>query len=159
MNIAISDNRPSWDAYFMELTATVSRRSTCLRRKVGAILVKEFRIVATGYNGAPAGIRHCLETGCLREKLGIPSGQRHELCRALHAEQNVLIQAARHGICVAGSTLYCTNMPCLICTKMIINAGIREIVYARPYDDEMSVSMIHEAGIKLRRYTGEDASS
>jgi len=152
MKRVMPDNRPSWDEYFMDITGIVASRSTCLRRRVGALLVKEHRIVATGYNGAPAGIRHCLETGCLREKLGIPSGQRHELCRALHAEQNVLIQAARHGISVADSVLYCTNMPCLICAKMIINAGVRAVVYAEAYDDEMSVAMMNEAGLELRQY-------
>jgi len=144
-------SRPSWDEYFMSITRLVAERSTCLRRKVGAILVKDRRILCTGYNGAPAGLRHCIEIGCLREKLGIKSGQRHELCRALHAEQNVLIQAAYHGISVKGSVLYCTNLPCSICTKMLINAGIRKIYYESGYPDDLSIQMLKEAGIELVR--------
>ncbi len=155
MNRATRDPRPSWDDYFMSITELVAQRSTCLRRKVGAILVKDKRILATGYNGAPTGLKHCLETGCLREKLHIPSGQRHELCRALHAEQNVLIQAAYYGIPVAGSTLYCTNLPCIICTKMLINAGITAIYYSSGYADEMSEGMLKEAGIGLIRLSRE----
>lgn len=133
----------------MAIAHLVSERSTCLRRKVGAVLVKEKRILATGYNGAPTGLRHCLDIGCLREKLRIPSGQRHELCRALHAEQNVLIQAACHGIPVQGSVLYGTNLPCVICTKMLINAGIRSIYYQEGYADQLSMEMLAEAGIEL----------
>ncbi len=147
------DTRPPWDVYFLSIARLVAQRSTCLRRKVGAVLVKDKRILATGYNGAPSGLRHCLEIGCLRERLGIPSGQRHELCRGLHAEQNVLIQAARHGICVAGSTLYGTNLPCVICTKMLINADIRAIFYQDGYTDDLSMEMIEEAGIHLVRIT------
>src|SRR5512136_2014667 len=122
-------SRPSWDEYFMEITRLVARRSTCLRRQVGAVLVKDKNILATGYNGAPSGVAHCLDAGCLREQLGIPSGERHELCRGLHAEQNAIIQAAFHGIRIQGATIYCTNQPCVICTKMIINAGIKEVIY------------------------------
>jgi dCMP deaminase len=133
----------------MSIAHLVAQRSTCLRRKVGAILVKDRRILATGYNGAPTGLKHCLEIGCLREKLKIPSGERHELCRGLHAEQNVIIQAAYHGISVANSVLYCTNMPCIICSKMLINAGIRTIYYANGYPDSMSRDMLAEAGIDL----------
>ncbi len=143
------NSRPSWHEYFMAIAELVASRSTCLRRKVGAVLVKDHRILATGYNGAPSGIRHCLEVGCLREKLNVPSGQRHELCRGLHAEQNVLIQAAYHGICVANSTLYCTNLPCIICTKMLINAGIKAIYFKEGYADELSRDMLEEAGVKL----------
>ncbi len=143
------DGRPSWHEYFMSIARLVATRSTCLRRKVGAILVKDKRILCTGYNGAPAGLKHCLEIGCLREKLGIKSGQRHELCRALHAEQNVLIQAAYHGIAVSGSVLYCTNLPCSICTKMIINAGIKRIYYEEGYPDDLSRKMLEEAQIEL----------
>ena len=142
-------SRPSWDEYFMSIAHLVARRSTCLRRKVGAILVKNRRILATGYNGAPSGLKHCLEIGCLRDELKVPSGERHELCRGLHAEQNVLIQAAYHGISVADSILYCTNLPCIICTKMLINAGIRTIYYAQGYADAMSRDMLAEAGIEL----------
>lgn len=143
--------RPSWDAYFMAICDLVATRSTCLRRQVGAILVKDKRILSTGYNGAPSGLKHCLDIGCLREQLNIPSGVRHELCRALHAEQNCLIQAAYHGVSVAGSVLYCTNLPCVICTKMLINAGIRKIYYREGYPDELSKDMLCEAGIVLVR--------
>jgi len=129
----------------------VAKRSTCLRREVGAIVVKDKRILATGYNGAPAGLRHCQEVGCLREKDSIPSGERHELCRGLHAEQNVIIQAAYHGIPISGSTLYCTNKPCVICSKMIINAGISKIYYDEGYDDPLSDQMFDEAGIEAVR--------
>ncbi len=149
------DGRPSWDSYFMSIAHLVAHRSTCLRRKVGAVLVKDHRILATGYNGAPSGLRHCLEVGCLREQMKIPSGQRHELCRALHAEQNVLIQAAYHGIPVAGATLYCTNLPCIICTKMLINAGVVSIRYEEGYPDELSREMLQEAGIDLQVCTSQ----
>lgn len=139
--------RPSWDQYFMDITRLVATRSTCLRRQVGAILVKERNILATGYNGVPSGISHCDDTGCLRERLCVPSGERHELCRGLHAEQNAIIQAARHGTNIDGATLYCTTMPCIICTKMIINAGIRAIVYGEGYADDLAREMITESGI------------
>jgi len=135
----------------MDITSLVAQRSTCTRRRVGAILVRDKRIISTGYNGVPAGLAHCLDIGCLREKFGIPSGERHELCRGLHAEQNAIIQAATHGVSVAGSSLYCTNMPCVICAKMLINAGIREIYYREGYADELSEDMLKEAGIPLIR--------
>ncbi len=151
--MANSTNRPSWHEYFMSIAELVASRSTCLRRKVGAVLVKDHRILATGYNGAPSGISHCLEVGCLREKMDVPSGQRHELCRGLHAEQNVLIQAAYHGVSVAGSTLYCTNLPCIICTKMLINAGTQIIFYREGYADDLSRDMLKEAGIELIQLT------
>ena len=141
--------RPSWDEYFMSIARLVAQRSTCLRRKVGAVLVKDKRILATGYNGAPSGLVHCLDIGCLREKMNIPSGERHELCRGLHAEQNCLIQAARYGISVEGATIYCTHHPCIICTKMLINAGIKKICYAEGYPDELSRQMLEEANIEL----------
>lgn len=143
------DSRPPWDTYFMDIADLVAKRSTCLRRAVGAVVVKNHRILATGYNGAPAGIRHCAETGCLRETMNIASGQRHELCRGIHAEQNAIIQAAYHGVPIQGATLYCTNLPCSICTKMIINAGIKMIYYSAGYADEMSQSLLAEAGIEL----------
>lgn len=143
--------RPSWPEYFMAITKLVARRSTCLRRSVGAILVKNKRILATGYNGAPAGLRHCEEVGCLRENSSVPSGMRHELCRGLHAEQNVIIQAAYHGIPIQGATLYCTNKPCVICSKMLINAGIEAIYYEEGYDDLLSDQMFQEAGIQVER--------
>lgn len=144
--------RPSWEDYFMEITQLVAKRSTCRRRQVGAILVMEKRILATGYNGAPSGLAHCLETGCLREKNQIPSGERHELCRGLHAEQNAIIQAAYHGIRIKGATIYCTNLPCIICTKMIINAGIKEIIYESGYADPLAEEMLREAGIPVRQW-------
>ena len=144
-------SRPSWPEYFMAIAKMVAKRSTCLRRSVGAILVKDKRILATGYNGAPAGLKHCEEVGCLRESSSIPSGQRHELCRGLHAEQNVIIQAAYHGISIKGATLYCTNKPCVICSKMLINSGIRKIYYEEGYDDALSDQMFAEAGVEVAR--------
>ncbi len=144
--------RPTWDQYFIDITHLVATRSTCLRRQVGALLVKDRNILATGYNGTPSGIRHCEETGCLREQLKVPSGERHELCRGLHAEQNAIIQAARHGVNIDGSTLYCTTMPCIICTKMLINAGICRIVYAEGYSDALAQEMVAEAGIEIVRF-------
>jgi len=130
----------------------VARRSTCLRRQVGAILVKDKRILATGYNGAPSGLRHCEEVGCLREDTSIPSGQRHELCRGLHAEQNAIIQAAYHGFSIRGAMLYCTNKPCVICSKMLINAGISKILYEDGYDDHLADQMLREANIEIERF-------
>ena len=150
--------RPSWDEYFMEITRLVASRSTCLRRQVGAVLVKEKNILATGYNGVPSGITHCDVTGCLREQLNVPSGERHELCRGLHAEQNAIIQAARHGVNIADSILYCTDSPCIICSKMLINAGVREIIYGRGYPDDLSLEMLAEAGIKFHQYSGSAES-
>lgn len=144
--------RPAWDEYFMEITQLVARRSTCLRRHVGAVLVKDKNILATGYNGAPSGVAHCLEVGCLRERLSVQPGERHELCRGLHAEQNAIIQAAKHGTNINGATLYCTTMPCIICSKMLINAGIRRIVYQEGYPDTLSEQMIDDAGIKMVRF-------
>jgi len=145
------DNRPSWDEYFLEIASLVAKRSTCLRRKVGALVVKDRRILATGYNGTPSGIRHCAEAGCVRDKLKIPSGERHELCRGLHAEQNVLLQASLHGVSLKDSALYVTHQPCLICAKMIINAGIKEVVMANHYPDAMALAFLKEAKIKVRK--------
>ena len=144
--------RLPWPEYFMRIAYMVSERSTCIRRRVGCVLVKDKRILATGYNGAPSGVRHCLDIGCLREKLHIPSGQRHEICRGLHAEQNAIIQAARYGINITGASIYITTQPCVVCAKMLINAGIQEIVYQNPYPDELAMSMLEEAGMKLRVY-------
>jgi dCMP deaminase len=144
--------RPAWDEYFMEITRLVARRSTCLRRSVGAVLVKDKNILATGYNGAPSGVAHCLDVGCLRERLAVLPGERHELCRGLHAEQNAIIQAAKHGTNINGATLYCTTMPCIICSKMLINAGILRIVYAQGYPDQLAEEMIEEAGIETKRF-------
>lgn len=144
------DTRPSWDEYFMKLANDVATRTTCLRRGVGCVIVKDNRILATGYNGVPSGLRHCCETGCLREKLGVPSGQRHEICRGLHAEQNAIIQAAKYGINIQDSKIYVNTQPCIVCAKMIINAGIEEIIYQNPYDDELARELLQESGIKMR---------
>jgi dCMP deaminase len=140
--------RPSWDEYFMGLARLVATRSTCLRRQVGAVVVKNKQVLATGYNGAPSGLTHCDEVGCLREELNVPSGQRHELCRALHAEQNAFLQAARHGASLSGATLYITTQPCSICAKMLINVGIKKIVIEGQYPDEMALKFLEEAKIE-----------
>ena len=140
--------RIAWPDYFMRIALLVAERSTCLRRKVGAIAVKDKRILATGYNGVPAGVAHCEAVGCLRAKLHVPSGERHELCRGLHAEQNVIIQAAVHGISLAGAEIYATTQPCLICSKMLINCGVTAIYYAQGYPDPLSESMLQEAGVR-----------
>lgn len=147
----ISFKRPSWDEYFLEMAGLVSKRATCLRRRVGAVLVKDKEILATGYNGAPSGLAHCQDSGCIRKKLNVPSGERHELCRGLHAEQNALIQAALHGVSVKGSMLYATNQPCIICVKMLINAGIKEIIILDGYPDKMAMDFLKEAGIRIRK--------
>lgn len=144
--------RPGWDQYFMDITRVVAGRSTCLRRRVGALIVKDSRILASGYNGAPAGLRHCLEIGCLREQKGVPSGQRHELCRGLHAEQNALIQAAVYGIAIQGAIYYVTHQPCVLCAKLLINAGIKKVVFQGDYPDPLSLEMFKEAGVELVRY-------
>ena len=141
--------RPSWESYFMGITELVAKRSTCRRRSVGAIIVKDKRILTTGYNGAPSGISHCLEVGCLREQLNVASGERHELCRGIHAEQNAIIQAAFHGVSIKGATLFCTNLPCSICAKMIINAGINTIYYLSGYADALSEDMLREASVQI----------
>jgi len=145
-------HRPPWDEYFMDITHLVAKRSTCLRRHVGAVLVKDKKILATGYNGAPSGLQHCLDVGCLRELQSIPSGERHELCRGLHAEQNAIIQAAYHGVAVSEAILYCTNHPCTICSKMLINAGITRIVFEEGYADELATSMLKESRIKVEKF-------
>jgi len=142
-------SRPSWNTYFMGIADLVSTRATCIRRRVGAVLVKDKRILCSGYNGAPTGIAHCDQTGCLRAKLNVPSGEKHELCRGVHAEQNAIIQAACHGISVKGATLYCTHQPCSICSKMIINAGIVMVYYRHAYNDAMSLEMFSQAEIEL----------
>jgi len=137
----------------MSIAQLVATRSTCLRRKVGAVLVKDKRIVATGYNGAPTGVRHCEETGCLREQLGIKSGERHELCRGLHAEQNVIISAAYYGVTTEGTTLYSTHLPCIICSKMLINAGVEKVFFLDGYPDQLADQMLAEANIEVVRLT------
>ena len=144
-----TENRPSWETYFMNITNLVAERSTCLRRAVGAVLVKDKRILSTGYNGAPANLKHCLEVGCLREQMGIESGKMHELCRGIHAEQNAIIQAAYHGVSVKGAVVYCTNQPCSICARMIINAGIVKIYYQAGYADPLAQDLLAEAKIDL----------
>jgi len=150
-------NRPNWDDYFIKLTQDVSERATCVKRKVGALIVKDKRILATGYNGAPKGFKHCEETGCIRQEMGLPSGQRHELCRGLHAEQNAIIQAAVHGVEIEGATLYCNYQPCVICVKMLINAGIKKIVYAGGYPDELAQKMLKESKIQVVKYEKKGA--
>ncbi|MDP3058469.1 MAG: cytidine/deoxycytidylate deaminase family protein [bacterium] len=141
--------RPSWDQYFMSITRVVGERSTCLRRQIGAIIILDKRILTTGYNGAPARLAHCLDTGCLREQQNIPSGERHELCRGLHSEQNAIIQAALSGVSIKGGTLYTTHFPCVLCAKMILNAGIVKVVYSSPYPDSLSQELLQEAGIEV----------
>ena len=141
--------RPSWDSYFMQLAFVVAGRSTCLRRQVGAVMVKEKQILSTGYNGSPSGLLHCDEVGCMRQSLGVPSGERLEICRAVHAEQNALVQAAKHGVAIAGADLYTTLQPCVQCTKMIINAGILRVVYTHSYPDQLALDMAREAGLEL----------
>lgn len=148
--------RPSWDEYFMEIAEIVKKRSTCIRRQVGAIIVKDKQILTTGYNGSPKNLEHCESIGCQREALKIPSGQRHELCRALHAEQNAIIQAAHNGVGISESTLYVTTRPCVLCAKMCINAGIKKIIYKGEYPDEMSTEMLKEAGIDLIPFKKEN---
>lgn len=143
-------SRPTWNEYFASITKQVAMRSTCLRRKVGAIVVKDKRILTTGYNGAPMGVRNCLEIGsCLRQQLEIPSGQRHEICRGLHAEQNAVLQAAYHGVSIRDSVIYTTTQPCVMCAKMIINSGIRKIYYFEEYPDPLALELLREARVKL----------
>lgn len=146
------DHRPSWDEYFMKLAEEVCTRTTCVRRGVGALIVKDRRILATGYNGVPSGLKHCAETGCLRQQMGVPSGKNHEICRGLHAEQNAILQAARYGINIEGASIYITTQPCSVCAKMLINAGIKEIVYKEPYPDPLSQELLDEADITVRRF-------
>ena len=144
--------RPTWDEYFMEMAELTAKRATCSRRQVGAVITRDNRAVATGYNGAQRGLAHCEEKGgCLRQKLGVPSGQRHELCRALHAEQNAIISAASMGNAIEGGTIYITHQPCVICAKMIVNAGIKRIVVREGYPDELSMEILDEAGLKVER--------
>jgi len=145
--------RPGWDEYFLSIAHLVSRRSTCLRRHVGALFVKDKRILATGYNGAPSGIEHCEKTGCLRDKLKVPHGERHELCRGLHAEQNAILQAALHGVSVRGAKMYATTQPCIICAKMLINAGIKEIIIEGSYPDKLAREFFKKAKVNIRVIT------
>jgi dCMP deaminase len=140
----------------MEIVKVTTSRSTCLRREVGALLVRDNRILASGYNGAPKGLLHCAKTGCLRERLKIPSGERHEICRGLHAEQNVIIQAAIYGAPISGATVYCTHKPCSICTKMLINAEVERIVYLEDYNDPLADELISQTNIRILKYTEPD---
>jgi dCMP deaminase len=147
--------RPSWDSYFMEITRLVSTRSTCLRRRVGAVMVRDKRLLATGYNGVPKNLPHCLDIGCLRDRLNIPSGERHELCRGLHAEQNAIIQAATSGTSIEGATLYATHYPCTLCMKMILNASIERVVFLEGYPDDLAKELAVEGGLNIRPYLPE----
>ncbi|MBS5788368.1 MAG: cytidine/deoxycytidylate deaminase family protein [Clostridioides difficile] len=144
--------RPSWDEYFMEIAEVVKTRSTCIRRQVGAVIVKEKQILTTGYNGAPKGIGHCDTRGCPKAQMNIPSGQGHELCIALHAEQNAIVQASYHGISIKDSVMYVTTKPCILCAKMCINAGIRKIIYRGDYPDDLSTELLEEAGVELIQF-------
>ena len=141
--------RPTWDEYFVQIAQQVATRSTCLRRHVGAIIVRDKRLLSTGYNGPPSGLPHCDVVGCLREELGIPSGQRQEICRGLHAEQNAIIQAALHGVSVKGGTIYVTHQPCITCAKMIINSGIVRALFVNTYPDTLAREMLDAAGVQL----------
>lgn len=147
--------RPSWDSYFMQMAQVVAGRSTCLRRQVGAVIVKEKQILSTGYNGSPSKLQHCEEIGCLRKNLGVPSGERHEICRAVHAEQNALVQAAKHGVAISGADLYCTHQPCVLCTKLLINAGIKRVIYTYSYPDQLASEMSREAGLEMVQFSEE----
>lgn len=142
------DQRPSWDRYFMDIAYMVARRSTCLRRQTGAVIVLDKRILTTGYNGTPHGLKHCSDIGCLRERMGIPSGKQHELCRGLHAEQNAIVQAALYGVSISGGTIYTTHEPCSLCAKMIANGRLVKVIYAEEYPDELARSILEEANIE-----------
>ena len=144
--------RPTWDEYFMNLLDVIQTRSTCLRRQVAAVIVKDKQIISTGYNGSPRGIKHCDEVGCLREKMDIPSGERHELCRGTHAEQNAIIQASLHGVSIEGADIYITCSPCVLCTKMLINSGIKRIVYKGDYPDKLALEMLNETCVELVKF-------
>lgn len=144
--------RPSWDKYFMDILEVTKTRSTCMRRHVAAIIVKDKQIISTGYNGAPRGVFHCEQVGCLREQLKVPSGERHELCRGIHAEQNAIIQAAVHGVSIKDCEIYITDSPCVLCSKMLINAGIKRIVYKGDYPDKLALELLSEAGVQVEKY-------
>ena len=153
------NDRVPWPVYFMRIAHLVAERSTCLRRRVGAVAVRDKRMIATGYNGTPTNVAHCREVGCIRERLNIPSGQRHELCRGLHAEQNVIIQCALHGLSLAGAEIYCTTEPCLICTKMLINCQVKAIYFAESYPDDLANAMLKEAGVEHAHMPGDYKST
>lgn len=153
MEVTLLHNRPDWDAYFIEITRIIATRSSCLHRQVGALLVRDHRILTTGYNGAPAGMRHCIELGgCLRDKMGFASGCGHDYCRALHAEQNAVIQAAVVGLSIKGATLYCTHSPCTLCAKILIASGITRIVFEGNYPDDLAFDLFKEAGLQVEQY-------
>ncbi len=145
------DPRPNWDEYFMEIAEVVRKRSTCLRRQVGAVIVRDRQILTTGYNGVPRKLKHCAQVGCLRDKLKVPSGERHELCRGIHAEQNAVVQAAVHGISIAGATIYVTHQPCSLCAKILVNAGISKIIVKGDYPDDLAREILDEAGVEVVR--------
>ena len=147
--------RPTIDEYFMNIAKVVATRSTCLRHHVGAVIVRDKRIISTGYNGSPKGLKHCLDIGCIRDQESIESGTKVEICRAIHAEQNAIIQAALHGTSTEGATLYCTHQPCIICAKMIINAGIIKVIYGEDYPDKAAIELFNEANIEVIKYKGE----
>lgn len=147
--------RPDWHTYFMKMAFLARERSTCLRRKVGAVIVKNNQIISTGYNGAPKRVPHCSQTGCLRQSHNIPSGQRHELCRGVHAEQNAIIQAAVNGVSIQHAELYCTNQPCSICAKMLINAEIKTIIVAEFYEDKLARTLLEQASIDVFHFDME----
>jgi dCMP deaminase len=146
-----NSKRPDWDDYFLEIADVVAKRSSCVRRHIGAVIVRDRRIITTGYNGAPSGLKHCTEIGCLRDQLNIESGTRHETCRALHSEMNAIIQAAQHGVSTKDATLYCTHQPCSVCARMLINAGIVRIVYRGDYPDKFARALLEEAKIEVVR--------
>ncbi|MCK5397333.1 MAG: dCMP deaminase family protein [Thermoplasmata archaeon] len=148
--------RPSNDEYFMKMAHLVSERSTCLRRKVGAVIVSDKRVLTTGYNGAPKGLPHCEETGCIRQQRNVPSGERHELCRGVHAEQNAIIQAAVFGVSVKGATIFITNYPCSVCAKLLLNAGITEVIYDGEYKDDLAIELLSQGDISVRNYKLND---
>ena len=145
-------HRPDWNQYFMEMAELAATRASCLRRKVGAVLVKNKKVLATGYNGAPKDITHCEVTGCLREEMEVPSGERHEICRGVHAEQNLVAQAAFNGVKTEDSTVYCTHQPCIICTKILINAGVNKIYFKNPYSDQFAEKLLEESEIELLKF-------
>ena len=149
--------RPDWDTYFVAIAIMAATRSTCLRRKVGAVITRGRQVVSTGYNGAPSGTAHCLDTDCMRQAQGIPSGERHEMCRGSHAESNAIAQAARMGIATDGTTVYCTHEPCSLCTKIILNAGIVRVVYMHAYSDKLAVSLREEAHVAFEVFPLEKA--
>ena len=151
--------RPDWDTYFIAIAMMAATRSTCLRRQVGAVITRDRQIVSTGYNGAPSNTAHCLETGCLRESLGVPSGERQEMCRGSHAESNAIAQAARMGIATDGATIYCTHEPCSLCTKVILNSGIVRVIYMHEYPDKLAVDLREESGVTFGHFPAEKADA